>query len=234
MAVALCLAGPAADAGAANHRVAISDYRWSTPEIQINAGEHVTWYWTGPDLMHSVTGQSANAKSLDSDPGINQPEHRLGDTFQLSFTQPGVYQFQCKLHGSVRGEIFVSPAPGDPVAEADPVPRTHVDLRPPTISALRLQRRSVHRGSALALRYSLDERAAVAVDLFRYRHGRRVFAGYQAWRGHIGFNTVGLGTIGAHFHARPGRYLAVIRATDESANESGPKRLALRILPRRR
>jgi len=93
----------------------------------------------------------------------------------------------------------------------------------------------VARGAAIAMRLSLDERASVSADLFRYRPGgRRVFSGFETWHGHVGYNRVGLAAVGRHFHARPSRYLAVVRATDASANESRPKRVRLRILPRRR
>ena len=46
-----------ATAGATNQRVAISNYQWSIPDVQIDLGENVTWYWTGPDVVHSVTGE---------------------------------------------------------------------------------------------------------------------------------------------------------------------------------
>ncbi len=237
LAVAL-LAISAAPALGANHRVAISNYRWSTPEIQVNAGEHVTWYWTGPDLMHSVTGQSDNAKGWDSDPNINQPDHRLGDSYQVTFDQPGVYFFQCKLHGSVKGEIVVSPTPGDPVTEPDPVPRSNVDVTAPRINDLRLGRRAARHGQKLAMRFSLGEKASLTADFYRYRPrggGRNVYAGFQRLgKAYIGWNQAGIAGPSKHFRARPGRYLAVIRATDGAANESRPKRLRLRILPRRR
>lgn len=221
-----------AGALAANHRVAIGDYHWSTPAVTVNAGEHVTWYWIGPDLMHSVTGSSANTQGIDSDPQTNQPHHSLGDSFQITFSQPGVYDFQCKLHAVVRGEITVLPGPGDPTTEPDPVPTTKVDLTPPRVTDVRLKKSSVRRRQAISTRYSLDERSHLSADFYRYRtKGGRVFSGYQTWKGHIGFNTIGLGAIGKHFRARPGRYMALIRATDGAANDSKVKRVTFSVLP---
>lgn len=229
----LVAAAPAAHA--ANTRVAISGYRWNKPEIHLNAGEHVTWYWIGPDLMHSVTGQLPNARGLDSDPQTNQPLHDLGSTFQVTFSQPGIYDFECKLHNSVRGEIIVSGVPGDPTSEPDPVPKTLVDLTGPRVSDVRLSKASVRRKRGIATRYSLDENARVSADLYRFRPERgkkaKVFAGYQVWDGHIGFNTVDLGEPGKHFKARPGRYMAIFRATDDAANESKVKRVRFTINP---
>ena len=92
-------------AAADSHRVAIGDYRWSQPEVNVDLGQHVTWYWVGPDTIHSVTGISANDKGEDSDPQTSFPQHKPGDSFQLSFNSPGTYLFQCKLHpiGARRG-----------------------------------------------------------------------------------------------------------------------------------
>ena len=64
-ALVVALLVPAA-AGASNRRISISNYSWSDPEIDLDLGEHVTWYWTGPDLMHSVTGQPPAAAGTSS------------------------------------------------------------------------------------------------------------------------------------------------------------------------
>ena len=61
-----------------------------TDDLNLDLGEHVTWYWTGPDTMHSVTGQPPNAGQWDSDPG-SLPKHNIGDNYQLTFDQPGIY-----------------------------------------------------------------------------------------------------------------------------------------------
>ena len=94
---------PAA-ADAANRRISISNYQWSDDDLHLDLGEHVTWYWTGPDTMHSITGQPPNATQWDSDPGT-LPQHNIGDDYQLSFDQPGIYHFQCKIHSLVAGTV---------------------------------------------------------------------------------------------------------------------------------
>lgn len=225
VAALLALALLPASASGANRRISISDYRWSDPDIQIDLGEHVTWYWTGPDTMHSVTGSSANAAGLDSDPQTGQPNHDIGDSFKLDFNQPGVYQFHCKLHSTVKGTITVSPVPGDPAGEPDPVPKSNVDLRPPRLREVRLgSRRFGRRGTSM--KFSLGERAKLDADFYRYdADGRRHFAGYASWKGHVGFNGVRFGARREHFRPRPGRYLAVLRATDGAQNTADPRRL---------
>lgn len=219
-------------AGAANRRIAISDYRWSDPEIEINAGEHVTWYWIGPDTMHSITGISANDLGIDSDPDTNQPNHTIGDHFQVTFDRPGTFEFQCKLHSTVHGSIVVDPTPGDPTAEPDPVPKSKVDLTAPRIRDLRLGGRTLgRRGTSLS--FSLGENAKLAADYYRYDgEGHRHYAGYATWPGHVGFNGVRFGAHRKHFSPRPGRYLAIMRATDEAYNTSDPRRLRFTIRKR--
>jgi plastocyanin len=219
----------AASARAANHRVAIGNYQWSTPQIQLDLGEHVTWYWVGPDTMHSVTGTSANAAGLDSDPDINTPSHPLGDTFQLSFNRPGTYTFQCKLHSSVRGTILVSSKPGDPNTEVDPVPRTNVDLTPPHMSGVKLRSRRFGRHGT-TLRFGIDETSKLDAEYYEMRHGHRAdFAGWRRWGAHVGYNDVVFGGASTHFRPRPGRYVAVMRATDTSQNTTRKKVRRFRI-----
>lgn len=220
---AACTLVLAAAAGAANRRIAISNYRWSAPDIQVNLGEHVTWYWVGPDTMHSVTGESANAAGVDSDPQTTFPRHPVGDSFAVRFDTPGTYSFVCKLHSTVRGTVTVSPTPGDPQSEPDPVPPSLIDRQAPRVRELSLAS-SVLRGRGGQLRFSLDERARVEADYYRRgRGGRREFAGWGRWRGYIGQNEIRFGGRAKNFSAGPGRYVAELQATDREGN-AGPRR----------
>ena len=228
--LAALLLAPAASAD--NRRVAISDYTWTDTEIEIDLGERVTWYWVGPDLMHSVTGQPPNATAIDSDPQTNQPQHDLGDQFQASFDQPGTYVLQCKLHSTVRGTVTVSNTPGDPFFEPDPVPQTAVDRAAPRLGDLALRNSTFgRRGTSLS--FSLGERSRVSVEFYRYNgDGKRQFAGYRTFKGHIGLNDVRLGEPSKNFRPRPGRYQAVIAATDGANNTSPERRLRFTIRSR--
>lgn len=221
LAVAAAL-GPAT-ASAANRRVAIGHYEWSVPRIHVDLGEHVTWYWVGPDTMHSVTGTSPNDAGWDSDAGRNTPRHDLGDSYQFTFNRPGSYAFQCKLHSGVRGSVVVSNVPGNPKREVDPVPKVNVDVTPPHLNDVRLgSRRFGRRGTKL--RWGVNEKAKLDAEYYEVRHGHRgKFAGWNAWKGHVGYNGAKFGGRSKHFDARPGRYVAVIQATDKS-NNAGKKR----------
>jgi plastocyanin len=216
-------------AQAANRRVAIGHYQWSLPQINLDLGEHVTWYWVGPDTMHSVTGTSPNAAGLDSDPHINTPNHPLGDSFRLSFNTPGTYRFQCKLHPGVRGTVLVSSTPGDPNREVDPVPQVNFDLTPPHMSEVKLRSRRFGRHGT-TLHFGVDETSKVEADYYAMRNGERDhFAGWHKWRAHVGYNDVTFAGRSKHFRARPGRYMAVIRATDTSNNTARKKVRRFRI-----
>jgi plastocyanin len=234
----VCLLGCAAaslwaacpPAGAADAKVAIGHYRWSQTVVHVDLGQHVTWYWVGPDTMHSVTGVSSNDEGEDSDPHRNEPEHRVGDHFRLSFSQPGVYQFRCKLHPVVHGEVVVSSVPGDPADDPDPIPPPNVDLTRPTLTDVFLDsRRPSPRGTELHL--ALDDPSVIDAELWRAdaRGRRRGYAGWQQWRAHIGFNEVPFAVAGRHFTPRPGRYIAYLQATDMYNNSSRVRRLTFAI-----
>jgi plastocyanin len=210
-------------ADAANRRVAISQFAWSNPEPTVDLGERVTWYWTGPDLLHSVTGTGTNASGIDSDLGSSSPLHDVGDAFSHTFTSPGVYQFICKFHGSLPGgTVTVSGTPGDPDTEVDPVPPNNVDAVAPRLGGLRLaSRRFGMRGTELS--FALDERATITAEIWQVRKGRvGRFAGWQEWPAFIGFNWLEFGKPTRRFKPRPGRYRAFVYALDDWNNESRP------------
>ena len=213
-------------AEAANRRIAISDYSWSDPEIEIDLGERVTWYWTGPDTLHSVTGESDNAKGIDSDPG-SLPRHNVGDDFQLTFDQPGAYEFQCKLHSLVRGTVTVSNSPGDPVTEPDPIPPNRVDLKKPLLRDARVA--PVFGAKGATLQHSVNELGKLDVEYYRREQGELKFAGWAVYKSFIGYNRARIGVRKPNFKPKPGRYTIELRATDESRNTSRVQRLGFRI-----
>jgi plastocyanin len=212
-----------ATAGAVNTRVSIANYAWSNPEVHINLDEKVTWDWLGPDLAHSVTGISANDLQWDSDPGTDAPSHRAGDSYTLQFTQPGTYFFQCKLHAFVRGEVVVSDVPGDPNSDAGPQQPLNVDVKPPTLGTVVVPRAHLKGSKGTGFSAQVSERGTLDAEYYRFNSkGKRVFNGYKTWTTFIGINHLTLGARWKHFRARPGRYEAVLRATDEAANTSKP------------
>ncbi len=225
--VSLSLASPA---GAVNTRVSISNFEWSNKQVRIDLNEKVTWDWLGPDLAHSVTGVSPNAQGWDSDPNTDAPDHRPGDSYTIQFTTPGTYQFQCKLHSFVHGEVIVSDVPGDPNSDPGPQPPLNIDLTRPTLGGMTLRRSSLRGTKGVATQASISKRGTLDAEYYRINsRGRRVYNGYATWQTHIGINRFALGARGKHFRARSGRYSAVLRVTDEAANESKPVKKAFTI-----
>lgn len=210
-------------AGATNTRVSISNYAWSNREVHVDLNEKVTWDWLGPDLAHSITGVSANDLGWDSDPGTDAPSHRAGDSFTLQFTQPGTYLFQCKLHAFVRGEVVVSDTPGDPNSDPGPQAPLNIDEKPPTLGSLALAKQRVRGTKGISLSAAISERGSLDAEYYRLNsQGKWVYNGYKTWQAFIGINHLQLGARWKHFRARPGRYLAVLTATDKAANTSKP------------
>ncbi len=230
LALLLALALATAPALAANRRISLSHYKWSDPDVHVNLGEHVTWYWIGPDTMHSITGPGPGGQQVDSDPGTDTPRHDIGDSFQVSFDQPGTYEFHCKLHPFVKGTVTVSATPGDPSTEPDPVPKSNVDLKPPHVDEVRLAKTAFGKGGT-TLSYGIDEQAKLDAEIYRRGKKHLHFAGWRAWKGggHVGFNRVHFGEHTKHFPAAPGRYRVFLRATDAGNNESRARKVNFRI-----
>lgn len=209
-------------ASAANTRVSIAYYKWSQPEVHIDLGEKVTWDWLGPDLAHSVTGISSNALQWDSDPHTDAPYHPAGHSYTLKFEQPGTYVFQCKLHPFVRGEVIVSSTPGDPKSDPGPQPPLNIDVTRPVLHASLGTRRTTGR-SGVPMTIRMSERGRVEAQYFRLGpRASRAYTGFATWKFPAGSYLTRLGARWKHFGARPGRYEAVLRATDAAANESKP------------
>lgn len=224
--IAVALA-PAAEAS--NRRISISNYQWSDKDIHLDLGEHVTWYWVGPDTMHSVTGDSPNTLGLDSDTGISLPHHNIGDSYRVDFAAPGTYSFVCKLHSTVRGTITVSNTPGDPASEQDPVPKSEVDLQPPRMRQIQLTKNPI-RGRGGQLQFAFDDRGKIDADYYKIdAGGTRHFAGWAKWKAYIGLNEIRFGGRGDHFRAQPGRYVAELRGTDSNGLVSEPRKLNFKI-----
>jgi plastocyanin len=234
-AVAALVATAAAVAGsgtarAADVKVAIGHYHWSNAVVHVDLGQHVTWYWVGPDTEHSVTGTSTNDLADDSDPG-RLPNHSVGSTFRLTFSQPGVYEFQCKLHPVVHGEVIVSDTPGNPLDDPDPVPKPNVLLTRPTLTQVFLARpRFPTAGTTLSL--ALDDPSLIDGEIWHMAHGHRsTYAGWARWRAHIGYNYLPFGGRSEHFRPAPGRYVAFLQATDLFNNASRIQRVPFTISP---
>jgi len=235
LAAGLLLAGAFAMPASANStRVAISDFKWSNPNPQVNLGESVTWDWIGPDTQHSVTGQPPNATQWDSDPGsVNG--HPLGDSFTVKFDQPGSYLFFCRLHTSVRGTVVVNNVPGDPNSDPGPQAPLNFDLEPPFVDGIKLGSTTLGpRGVGTTLEFATNERGNADADYYKLvKRGKKTvkrFAGYATWDDlFIGINKVAFAAKSKTFKAKPGKYEAQFRVSDQRFNTTQPLTLQFQI-----
>ncbi|HXS33433.1 MAG TPA: plastocyanin/azurin family copper-binding protein [Solirubrobacterales bacterium] len=222
----------APNALASNTRVSISNYAWAPKQVHIDLDEKVTWDWLGPDLAHSVTGTSANARQWDSDPNTDAPYHRPGFSYTIQFTQPGAYSFICKLHPFVRGEVIVSSNPGDPNSDPGPQAPLRIDVKKPTLSKVTLKSTRFSGSKGVGMSAKLSEGGSLEAEYYRTgAGGKRSYSGYAEWKVSGGINRLKLGARWKHFKAAPGRYEAVLRATDRAANPSKPVARNFTIVP---
>ncbi len=219
----------AAPAGAVSRKVGIGDFRWSIPEVEIDRGDSVTWFWVGPDTQHSVTGLSDNALALDSDPGNGAPDHAPDDRFKLTFSEPGVYTFHCKLHAIVRGTVVVGDTDGTGAPSPDPDPHVVQDLTPPELTEARWSRVVMPAGGGAELRYTLDEPARITFDVLHRRGGRWRLRGTRRFRGHIGWNTWDFGGVLRGRRLKPGRYRGLLVGADAGNNHTGDVAVPFRV-----
>lgn len=85
-----------------------SDETTLLPASVVQSGQTVQWQWEG-GLFHSVTSDpdlSVGDEHFDS--GVHQ-EDGNGDpyTFEMTFTEPGVYKVFCMVHASQHGALVV-------------------------------------------------------------------------------------------------------------------------------
>jgi plastocyanin len=118
-----------------NISVSIKDNSFSPHDLQISAGQTVTWMNNG-QAVHTVT---ADDGSFDSG-NLN-----AGESFQYTFTKPGRYPYFCRFHGGaggigMAGVIIVggSSSTGELAGEAQPETRG-TSYVPAIVSTILLQ-----------------------------------------------------------------------------------------------
>lgn len=85
-----------------------SDAGTGTPVTSVATGETITWFWS--QGVHTVTHRVNPALDVlppEFDSGFisaNEPD----PTFSLAFDEPGVYEYYCTLHVTMRGVVVVA------------------------------------------------------------------------------------------------------------------------------
>ncbi len=98
----LAVAPPAA---AVEQAMAIKDFAYAPANIQINAGNTVTWTNLEAIIPHDVStkipGEPEPAQPFES------PMLQPSESVSVTFSTPGVYQYFCSLHPTMLGYITV-------------------------------------------------------------------------------------------------------------------------------
>jgi plastocyanin len=80
----------------------MKNIRFSPPQITVKAG--TTVIWTNDDTVgHTVTsGTRGNPSGL-----FDSGDVPAGGTFSFTFTEPGTYNYYCKIHPGMDGVVIV-------------------------------------------------------------------------------------------------------------------------------
>jgi amicyanin len=108
------LAASPARAGGIDHAVEIADFAFSPATLTITAGDTVTWT-NADEVVHTATSTTGAFDSGDL---------AQGQSYSLTFTEPGTYDYLCTPHPSMTGQIIV-------VAAAAPAPTVVPTGSPP-------------------------------------------------------------------------------------------------------
>ena len=206
----LALGVAAAPAQAAD--VKIQNFSFMPASITIGQGDAVTWTWAGPDTNHSVTSDSNQADSWDSDPGRmpTAADHPPTSTFSHTFNTAGTFTYHCKIHASMTGKVTVNLPGGGP---------------PPDTTAPKLSKVSATggrkckkgqkkcKGRPTTLRFNLSEAATVKVKAPKHPAANTTRAG------HAGSNAIKFSTS----KLPPGKWTLKVTATDSVGNTSPVK-----------
>ena len=135
-------------------------------------------------------GPPPNDAGLGLRSRVEHPRHDLGDSFQLTFNQPGTYTFQCKLHSGVRGTVHRLRQARRPEQGGRPGPEDQ--RRPDAAAPERRQAPSSssfgRKGTTLRMGHEREVDASTP-STTRCRNGHRgKFAGWHDWHAHVGFN----------------------------------------------
>lgn len=95
--------------------VTLQTFRFEPGEIEIAAGETVTWS-NNDDILHTVTsgiGQTQGvpgvSKNKDAEPDglFDQQMDGVGANFEFTFEKAGKYDYFCAIHPGMTGKVIV-------------------------------------------------------------------------------------------------------------------------------
>src|SRR3954452_21183075 len=201
-----------APAWGATSDVSVKNDAFTPAAVTINPGDTVTWTFNGTDpfdLDHTVTSDSGQPESFDSDPGTVSPVHMTGDQFSHTFNSPGVFTYHCKVHSFMHGKVTVLGPGGTPPP----------DTQAPKVSGLTVKGGKVCpkkarqcKKRATRISFRSNEGGTYRVTFKRSGGGRSPSGVRKALK--KGANTLTLSTK----RVPKGRYTLTLVATDKAGN----------------
>ena len=190
---------PGASSAHPGHAVAqvdVGQNRFEPAEIEIFVGDGINWVFRGPDTNHSITADPDQIETFDSDPGNPAPLHAIDDTYYHDFYGLGTYTYHCKVHPEMRGTIRVR------------------NPQPPALYSAKVKPAELCNGRGCPdpkLKVKVDQTANVVGAIERKDKNWQEVREVGPTLVEAGKNTLPLDIKGLS----PGKYRAVVRATDE-------------------
>ena len=211
-AVALASLGTPTALGHPGHgpvTVETGNFAFRPADIVVGQDDTVVWYFSNAvDRNHSITSDSGQADSFDSDPGVASPPQKTRySVYSRVFRTVGKFTYFCKNHANMRGTVEVRPVSGTK------------DNVPPTLSRARIRKRT--------LAFDLSERADVVARIQRRQRGRWRTRRILDFRGRSGRNRRRL----SFRRLVAGRYRVLLRGYDAEGLAS--RAVAVRFRVRR-
>ena len=103
---------------AVDHPVNIGKLQpWFTPvQVSINAGDSITWTNNDPNTTHTVTALAAapfgSQIPIPAGPAFDSGKMLPGDTFTVTFPNPGTSPYICLIHPWMAADISVGTGSG--------------------------------------------------------------------------------------------------------------------------
>jgi len=198
--------------------VTISNFSFMPSSITIGQGDTVKWTWAGPDTNHSVSANSGQTESFDSDPSgtaftINHPQ---GFTFSHTFNTAGTFTYFCKVHSYMTGKVTVNlPGGGSPP-----------DTTAPKFSKVSAtggrkckKGQKNCKGRSTVLKFNLSEASTVKVRVPKHKAANVTRAGKK------GSNTIKFSTS----KLPPGKWTLNLTAKDAAGNTSPVKPVTVKV-----
>ena len=104
--------------------VAIIDYAFQLPHINVTTGTIVVWtYASNGKDFHTVTSDPGTNRTQGGAPLLSSGSLSPGQGFSYTFNQPGYYPYQCSFHPTLmNGWVNVTGAPITPPPAQNPQP----------------------------------------------------------------------------------------------------------------